>query len=164
TFFLVGDTTYLGLKFFLGSTPSCDLGRSRTWPIDALTTYLPSRYFAIVFTLVGDSTTTSARLATTLSSPARRPPPSAVRRAAGPGPPAPMRSAPSPHARRPHLPERSIARCAALRPRSTAPAFSPRHSPVPAAPSAPSAWSRRRSCGATTRRVRSRHRSNIRLV
>ena len=66
-----GVTTYFGLKFFLGSTPSWDLGRSRTWPIEALTTYLPSRYFAIVFTLVGDSTTTSGRLATTLSSLAR---------------------------------------------------------------------------------------------
>src|SRR3989449_10273692 len=55
-FFFVGEMTYFGLKFFLGSTPSCDFGRSRTCPMDALTTYLPSRYFAIVFTLVGDST------------------------------------------------------------------------------------------------------------
>src|SRR5207245_7533877 len=64
TFFLVGDTTYFGLKFFFGSTPSCDFGRSRTWPMEALTIYVESRYFWIVFTFVGDSTTTSARFAT----------------------------------------------------------------------------------------------------
>src|SRR5712691_109128 len=67
TFFLVGDTTYFGLKFFFGSTPSCDFGRSRTWPIEALTMYFESRYFWIVFTFVGDSTTTRDRLATNLS-------------------------------------------------------------------------------------------------
>src|SRR5207245_3039065 len=64
TFFLLGETTYFGLKPFLGSTPSCDFGRSRTWPIDALTIYVEFRYFWIVFTFVGDSTTTSDRFAT----------------------------------------------------------------------------------------------------
>ena len=61
TFFFNGETTYFGLKFFFGSTPSCDLGRSRTWPIDAFTTNLPFRYFWIVLTLVGDSTMTRPR-------------------------------------------------------------------------------------------------------
>src|SRR4030095_14259728 len=98
TFFLAGVTTYLGLKFFLGSTPSWDLGRSRTCPMEAFTTYLPSRYFAIVFTLVGDSTTTSPRLATRLSSPAWRSPPSADRRVAGPGRRSPDQTTPHPRA------------------------------------------------------------------
>src|SRR2546422_4971263 len=51
--------TYFGLKFLLGSTPSCDFGRSRTCPMEALTMNFESRYFWIVFTFVGDSTTTS---------------------------------------------------------------------------------------------------------
>src|SRR5688500_19488990 len=73
TFFFVGETTYCGLKFFLGSTPSLDLGRSRTCPIEAFTRNLEVRYFWIVFTLVGDSTMTSERLAATrLSCPRRR--------------------------------------------------------------------------------------------
>src|SRR5262249_32199546 len=44
--------------------PSFDFGRSRTCPIDAFTRYFESRYFWIVLTLVGDSTTTSDRFAT----------------------------------------------------------------------------------------------------
>src|SRR5262245_42351424 len=59
-----GDTTYFGLNPFLGSTPNCDLGRSRTWPIEALTMYFEFKYFWIVLTFVGDSTTTRDRFAT----------------------------------------------------------------------------------------------------
>src|SRR5687768_6922136 len=102
--------------------------------MDALTTYLPSRYLAIVFTLVGDSTTTSPRLATTLSSLARLSPPSAAPRAVGPTRSARERSARWPYARRPDPPERSTARCPALRPRSARPASTLRHSPAPGAP------------------------------
>src|SRR5882672_11226238 len=102
--------------------------------MEAFTTYLPSRYFAIVFTLVGDSTTTSPRLATTLSSLALRSRPSAGPRAAGPGRQSRARSALHPHARRPHPTERSVARCAAARPPSSAPACALRHSPAPVAP------------------------------
>src|SRR5437867_10885496 len=61
-FFLLGATTYLGLKPFFGSTPSADFGRSRMCPIEAFTMNFESRYFWIVFTFVGDSTTTRARL------------------------------------------------------------------------------------------------------
>src|SRR5205085_2608444 len=154
TFFLDGVTTYFGLKFFLGSAPGCDWGRSRTCPMEALTTYLPSKYFAIVFTLVGDSTTTSPRLATTVSSRARRSRPSADPPAGGPGPSARERSARRPHARRRRRPERSIARCAAHPPRSTTPASVLRHSPAPAAPSSRRARRRRRPCCATAPRAR----------
>src|SRR3989475_10309824 len=84
TFFCPGEATYFGLKPFLGSTPSCDFGRSRTWPINALTMKLEFRYFWIVFTFVGDSTTTSDRFATTFSLRVRRPRPNAVPQAAGP--------------------------------------------------------------------------------
>ncbi len=64
TFFFAGSTRYSGLKLFFSSTPSLDFGRSRTCPIEAFTTYLGSRYFWIVLTLAGDSTTTSDRFAT----------------------------------------------------------------------------------------------------
>src|SRR5262249_6857621 len=76
TFFFAGTTRYSGLKLFFSSTPSFDFGRSRTCPIEALTTYFESRYFWIVFTLVGDSTTTNDRFATSLplSSPRPRDP------------------------------------------------------------------------------------------
>src|SRR5215510_9398384 len=163
TFFLAGVTTYLGLKFFLGSTPSCDLGRSRTCPMDAFTTYLPSRYFAIVFTLVGDSTTTSPRLATTLSSLAPRSRPSAGPPAAGRARPARERSALRPHAQRPHPLERSVARCAAVRPRSEAPACALRHSPAPTAPHFRRSRLRPR-CYATAPATRTRYPSSAQLV
>src|SRR5262245_58747603 len=163
TFFLAGVTTYLGLKFFLGSTPSCDLGRSRTCPMEAFTTYLPSRYFAIVFTLVGDSTTTSPRLATTLSSLASRSRPSAGPPAAGRVPPAREQSALRPHAQRPHPPERSVARCVAARPRSAALASSLRHSPAPTAPYFRRSPSRQRCC-ATAPATRTRYPSSAQLV
>src|SRR5262249_51863741 len=63
-FFFAGRTLYSGLKLFFSSTPSFDFGRSRTCPIEALTRYFESRYFWIVLTFVGDSTTTSDRFAT----------------------------------------------------------------------------------------------------
>src|SRR6185503_7660952 len=55
-------TTYSGRKFFLGSTPSLDLGRSFTWPTDAFTMKAEPRYFLIVRALAGDSTTKSERV------------------------------------------------------------------------------------------------------
>src|SRR4029434_1326513 len=61
TFFLAGSTLYSGLNPFFSFTPRLDLGRSRTCPIEALTMKPASRYFWIVLTLVGDSTTTSER-------------------------------------------------------------------------------------------------------
>src|SRR5262245_5222910 len=163
TFFLAGVTTYLGLKFFLGSTPSCDLGRSRTCPMEAFTTYLPSRYFAIVFTLVGDSTTTSPRLATTLSSLASRSRPSAGPPAAGRARTARERSAPRPRAQRPHPPERSVARCVAARLRSAAPACALRHAPAPTAPSFRRSSTPRRCC-ATAPASQTRYPSSAQLV
>src|SRR5581483_11052645 len=47
---------YLGTKSFSTSTPSVDLGKSRTWPTEAFTVYLAGRNFLIVRALVGDST------------------------------------------------------------------------------------------------------------
>src|SRR2546425_6913126 len=76
--------TYFGLKFLLGSTPSCDFGRSRTCPIDALTMNFESRYFWIVFTFVGDSTTTSDFATARPPPPARRQRSTVGRRAGGP--------------------------------------------------------------------------------
>src|SRR3990170_1239162 len=67
TFRFVARTRYSGLKPFFTSTPSRDLGRSRTCPMQALTMYFESRYFWIVLTFVGDSTTTSDRFATIFS-------------------------------------------------------------------------------------------------
>src|SRR3990172_5797378 len=64
TFRFAARTRYSGLKPFFTSTPSRDLGRSRTCPMQALTMYFESRYFWIVLTFVGDSTTTSDRFAT----------------------------------------------------------------------------------------------------
>ena len=51
------STTYCGTNVF-SLTPSVDFGRSRTCPIEAFTTNFESRYFWIVLTFVGDSTTT----------------------------------------------------------------------------------------------------------
>src|SRR3990170_2366179 len=67
TFRFAARTRYSGLKPFFTSTPSRDLGRSRTCPMQALTMYFESRYFWIVLTFVGDSTTTSDRFATIFS-------------------------------------------------------------------------------------------------
>src|SRR5207247_159138 len=52
--------------------------------VDAFSMQLEFRYFWIVFTFVGDSTTTSDRFATTFSLRVRRPRPNAVPEAAGP--------------------------------------------------------------------------------
>ena len=49
---------YLGLKSCSVSTPRVDLGRSRTWPMDAVTRYLLPRICPTVRALAGDSTTT----------------------------------------------------------------------------------------------------------
>src|SRR6266850_5445140 len=134
TFFFVGEMTYFGLKFFLGSTPSCDFGRSRTCPIDALTMNFESRYFWIVFTFVGDSTTTSDFATARLPPTVRRSRSIVGRRAGGPTRRARDRSGSRLHARRPSPPERSIARCVAPRPASTVAASAPRHCLSTAAP------------------------------
>src|SRR4026209_2531151 len=52
--------TYFGSNPFSTSTPSSRVGRSRTWPIVAFTSYPAPRYFPMVLALVGDSTMTSA--------------------------------------------------------------------------------------------------------
>ena len=52
--------TYLGSNSCSTSTPSSRVGRSRTWPTVAFTSYPAPRYFPIVLALVGDSTMTSA--------------------------------------------------------------------------------------------------------
>src|SRR5215470_7714956 len=132
-FFLLGATTYFGLKPFLGSTPSADLGRSRTWPIEAFTMNLESRYFWIVLTFVGDSTTTKARLPllATRRSPRGRPtPPSAGPRAVAPTHRARARRAPrqSGRAEAPHA--SSAPRYAAVRQASTRPTPVPPRYPV----------------------------------
>src|SRR5215469_7360659 len=52
-------TRYLGVNSCSTSTPSWLRGRSFTCPIEAMTSYRPSRSFLSVLALVGDSTTTS---------------------------------------------------------------------------------------------------------
>src|SRR5256886_13207547 len=126
--------TYFGLKFLLGSTPSCDFGRSRTCPIEALTMNFESRYFWIVFTFVGDSTTTSDFVTARLPPTARRPRSIVGRRAGGPTRRARDRSGSRLHARRPTPPERSVARCVSPRHAPTVAATAPRPSLSPAAP------------------------------
>src|SRR5687767_5403574 len=68
--------TYLGSKPRSTSTPSSLVGRSRTWPMVAFTSYPAPRYFPMVFALVGDSTMTRA----TLPSRARERAPSSLAR------------------------------------------------------------------------------------
>src|SRR5213593_2311055 len=51
-------TTYLGRNPSSIWIPRSRLGRSRTWPTDALTSYLAPRMREIVLALAGDSTTT----------------------------------------------------------------------------------------------------------
>jgi hypothetical protein len=58
---LGGKHLVLRLEPFFSFTPRLDFGRSRIWPMEALTMKPESRYFWIVLTLVGDSTTTSER-------------------------------------------------------------------------------------------------------
>src|SRR4029077_7170584 len=58
---LSGGTSYLGAKAWSTSTPSSDLGRSRTWPKEASTTKPDPRYRAIVLALAGDSTISTER-------------------------------------------------------------------------------------------------------
>src|SRR2546425_13217931 len=126
--------TYFGLKFLLGSTPSCAFGRSLSWPIEAVTMTFESRYFWIVFTFAGDSTTTSDFVTARLPPTARRPRSIVGRRAGGPPRRARDRSGSRLHARRPTPPERSVARCVAPRPASTVAASAPRHCLSTAAP------------------------------
>src|SRR3954465_4236399 len=52
--------TYFGSKPRSTSTPSSRVGRSRRWPMVALTSYPEPRYLPMVLALVGDSTITSA--------------------------------------------------------------------------------------------------------
>src|SRR5215475_13907536 len=59
TLALLRMTTYSGWKFFLGSTPIRDLGRSLMCPTDAFTTKALPRYFLMVRAFAGDSTTRS---------------------------------------------------------------------------------------------------------
>ena len=54
--FLSDIFIYCGLKSCSVSTPSFDLGRSRTWPFEAITVYPLPRVFLIVFIFEGDST------------------------------------------------------------------------------------------------------------
>src|SRR6266496_5222478 len=51
--------TYFGSKPRSTSTPSSRVGRSRTCPTVALTSYPAPRYLPMVFAFVGDSTITS---------------------------------------------------------------------------------------------------------
>src|SRR5262245_36311290 len=58
-------TSYVGTKYFFprrfsSLMPMPRLGRSRTWPIDARTSYFDPRNLPIVRALAGDSTMTSA--------------------------------------------------------------------------------------------------------
>src|SRR3990172_3717991 len=52
-------TWYCGVKFRLTSTARRLVGRSRTWPYEALTTYPFPRSLLMVLALAGDSTMTS---------------------------------------------------------------------------------------------------------
>ena len=49
---------YFGSKSFSTSIPIVDLGKSRTCPFDAVTSYPEPKYFFMVFTFAGDSTIT----------------------------------------------------------------------------------------------------------
>ena len=53
---------YSGSKLSSTFTPSLLLGRSLTWPTDAMTLYLEPRYLLIIFAFDGDSTTSSVFL------------------------------------------------------------------------------------------------------
>jgi hypothetical protein len=55
---------YLGAKSCSTSTPSVDLGKSRTCPTDALTTKRGGKNFLMVLAFVGDSTMISGFVAT----------------------------------------------------------------------------------------------------
>src|SRR3954451_15070412 len=59
SFFLPSITSYLGVKSLSTSTAKSFLGKSLTWPKEALTRYCLPRYFPIVFAFAGDSTMTS---------------------------------------------------------------------------------------------------------
>src|SRR6185436_13900806 len=59
TFFRDSSDSYVSSKSLSTSTPSLLFGRSRTWPIDAITLKSRPRYLLMVFAFAGDSTTTS---------------------------------------------------------------------------------------------------------
>src|SRR6266571_5998884 len=67
-------TTYLGRNPSSIWMPRSRLGRSRTWPMEALTSYLEPRMREIVLALAGDSTTTRLLLflVAIVTSPRRR--------------------------------------------------------------------------------------------
>ena len=58
SFFLPSITSYIGRKSLSTSTERFFLGRSFTWPRDALTVNCFPRYLPIVFAFAGDSTIT----------------------------------------------------------------------------------------------------------
>ena len=49
---------YFGSKSCSTSIPIVDLGKSLTWPFEAVTSYPVPKYFFMVFTFAGDSTIT----------------------------------------------------------------------------------------------------------
>src|SRR6185312_5360346 len=58
SFFLPSMTSYTGVKSLSTSTDRFFLGRSLTWPREALTTKSLPRYLPMVFAFAGDSTMT----------------------------------------------------------------------------------------------------------
>src|SRR5437588_3310241 len=60
TFLRDGIDSYSSAKSSSTATPSLLFGRSRMWPIDAMTLKSRPRYLLMVFAFAGDSTTTSA--------------------------------------------------------------------------------------------------------
>src|SRR6478736_3742422 len=59
TFFRDSSDSYVSSNPLSTSTPSLLFGRSRMWPIDAITLTSRPRYLLMVLAFAGDSTTTS---------------------------------------------------------------------------------------------------------
>src|SRR5215475_8237140 len=59
TFFLPGNSSYVGSKLLSTSTPRPFFGKSMMWPTEAMTLKSLPRYLLIVFAFDGDSTITS---------------------------------------------------------------------------------------------------------